>query len=220
MPNFFRLAMFFVVFATSLDAYAQTGSGSSAASPVLAGPLIWGLICFLTRKRAIGGWLLYFYAGMLAGGLFTLGSFAGSHWGSFNPTYWIDGLGYYLLYLVYTVPGLIVTLVVWLFAIKMLFKSQRNSKNLGYFQKLLFVNVLFNAVALIIILVSGADVLSDPSPGLDIWNTGTTLLIAVYFYRSQRAKMVLGDNYWDHQYLKQLSRTSSTGNKKPSTWGV
>ena len=96
MPNFFRLVMLFVVFTTSLDAYAQTGSGSSAASGVLAGPLIWGLICFLTRKRAIGGWLLYFYTGLLVGGIVMLASIAAVHWGSFSPTYWTGRFGYYL----------------------------------------------------------------------------------------------------------------------------
>jgi hypothetical protein len=215
-----RLILFFVVFATSLDAYAQTGSGSSAASGVLAGPLIWGLICFLTRKRAIGGWLLYLYVGLLISGIAILASLAAAHWPSFSPTYWTGAFGYYLLFLVYQVPGHIVGLVLWLFAIRMLFKSQRNSKNLGNFQKLLFATVLFNAIGLIIILVSGAEVLADPDPALDIWFTGVALLMAAYFYRSQRVKMVLGDNYWDHQYLKQLSRTSSTANKKPSTWGV
>ena len=80
-----RLMLFFAVFAISLDAYAQTGSGSSAASPVLVGPLIWGLICFITRKRAIGGWLLYFYAGLLGGGIFMLVSLAAVHWGALAP---------------------------------------------------------------------------------------------------------------------------------------
>ena len=215
-----RLILFFVVFATSLGAYAQTGSGSSAASGVLAGPLIWGLICFLTRKRAIGGWLLYFYVGLLISGIAILGSLATVHWPSFSPTYWTGRFGYYLLFLVYQVPGFIVALVMWLFAIRILFKSQRNSKNLGDFQKLLFVNALFNAIGLIIVLTSGTNVFENFEPALDIWFTGSALLMTAYFYRSQRVKMVLGDNYWDHQKLKQLSRSSSTDDKKPTTWGV
>ena len=220
MPNFFRLVLLFAVFATSLDAYAQTGSDPSAASRVLVGPLIWGLACFLLRKRAFGGWLLYFYTGLLVGGIVMLASLAAVHWPSFSPTYWTGRFGYYLLFLVYQVPGHIVGLVLWLFAIRMLFKSQRNSKNLGNFQKLLFVSVLFSAASLIIILVFGTEVLVDPSPALDIWNTGIALLTAVYFYRSQRVKMVLGGDDWDHQKLKQLSRTSSTDDKKAPAWGV
>ena len=84
----------------------------------------------------------------------------------------------------------------------MLFKSQRNKTNLGYFRKLLLVNVLCGFVSVIIVLVFGGELLADASPFSDIWDIGVALLITIYFYRSQRVQVVLGDNYWDYQRFR------------------
>jgi len=211
----FGVVVLIIALVTSPEAHAQTDYDPTALSRLLGGPLFWSLVCYLTRKRAFGGWLLYFYVGLLSGILFIFAGLAMSY-EALSPTFWIDRIGYYLLYLVYIIPDHIVTLLLWLFAIRLLFKSQRNRKNLSYFRKLLLVGVLCSCISLIILFVFGAELFNDPSPIADILYIAFVGLTAIYFYRSQRVQMVLGDQDWDYQKFRSIKEKKD----QPHKWSA
>ena len=193
--------VFIVALATSPEVYAQTDYDSTAAPRLLAKFLVWWLPAYLLRKRGFGGWLFFFYASLLTSILWAVVGGA-MMYESLNPAFWSDRINHYLLYLASTVPGLIVGVLVWLLAIKMLFKKHRNNKNLGFIKKLLVAGVVAGFVSLVITLRIGSELFEDPSPFFDIWGTASLLVTALYFYRSQRVQMVLGDNDWDYQRFR------------------
>ena len=64
------------------------------------------------------------------------------------------------------------------------------------------VLVLTGLISLSINLFFGSELLDDSSPFLEIWGTASSLVTAVYFYRSKRVQMVLAENDWDYDKFK------------------
>ena len=197
----FAVIILIVALVTSPEVYAQTDYDSTAAPRLLAKFLIWWLPAYLLRKKGFGGWLFFFYASLLTSILWAVVGGA-IMYESLNPALWPGRISHYFLYLASVVPGLIVGVLVWLLAVKMLFKKYRNDNNLGLLKKLLIAGVVVGFVSLVITLRIGSELFEDPSPFLDMWSTASMLVTALYFSLSRRVQMVLGDNNWDYQKFR------------------
>lgn len=176
-----------------LLAYASSNS-TGRPSAAYGGLLIAILIVYFTRKRAIGGWLLYYYISLYFGSLIeTVFTF----WmvDNFNPNLWEDET-LYLFFLLSTIPSYIFSLLQLIFATKLLFKSKRNTKNVNQLRYILLFSAMVGIINLIIDKYCFPDAMVQDSLALifaAIWT--------LYFFTSYRVKYVLAEwpEKWDYQ---------------------
>lgn len=147
-----------------------------------------GMIAYLTRRLAIGGWLFYFYIGLLLGPMFALVLAYPDIGGYLQPSRWQDLKTYLLSFFSY-VPWLVCQLVVFLCAVRLIFKSQRNRANAMLLRYALLALAASGALAWIIEI--------NYFPGYALFSAISAVwagFVCLYFFTSKRVRSVF-DNW-------------------------
>lgn len=189
-------------------AIAQQHDPLRGATTGLMPLILVALIVYSTRKMAIGGWLFYFYIGLILGPFISailvypvIGEY-------FQPSLWYDLKTYWLSFFS-AIPGLVSSLVVSIFAVRLLFPSQRNRRNTMLLRYALLGQVTLGIIGAVIDLLYFAE-----EAVLSMIALVPTSIICLYFLFSQRVKYVL-DNWngrWNYNdFVNRKSTLPNTG---------
>lgn len=180
-----------VLFSTA--GYAAQGN-SSGQSPAGAGLLVGFAIAYLTRRQAIGGWLLYFYMQLYLSFLLNLAlSFASqSAIALLRPSEW-DSARLYAWYVVSVVPVLLVMTTEAVIATYLLFR--RSEANIQRLQTVLAVLVIAAGLSLAIDLKYFSE---STTIFFDALTLVTATVWCIYFRRSKRVQLVFIEHRWNY----------------------
>lgn len=169
------------VFAASTDAHQQPAAGSAL--------FIAFAIAYLSRRRAIGGWLLYFYLQMYLSVLISL-FFVPQVISNLRPSNWDNAL-LYVMFFLSVVPVLIVELIEVFVASRLLFR--RSEANLIFLRWTLVALVAASVASIAIDL---AYFKQDPGIVFDFITAFFAVIWAIYFRKARRVKAVFIDKNW------------------------
>ncbi len=175
-----------------LEAFAASGTQApQAQNPVGAGLfLAWG-IAYLTRRRAIGGWLLYFYIQLYLSLLVSL-IFVPQIISDLSPGEWDSAIRYVLFFLS-AVPVLLAEGFEAYAATKLL--RTRNEANLLLLRKALVVLVVTSGASVAINVFYFSDA---PSIVLDVLTFVYAAIWTAYFTKAKRVRLVFVEGKWDY----------------------
>lgn len=187
----------------TLPAMAQDPSTESAVAAVRSSPLV-GLfvalgIAYVTRRRAIGGWLFYFYMtmfiSMAVSILLVFPSLATLFEDGWDAFYW-------WMAVLEFIPWLIATLLTWLFGIRLLFKKYRSANNLKAMRYAMVSVLLFSIVRVVITFRVFPN---DPSLVQNIIGLISSTIWCFYWLFSKRVMyvMTLGNKSWNYNEFKE-----------------
>jgi hypothetical protein len=169
---------------------------ASTTSPNAGAISLWVAagIAYLTRRRAIGGWLFYYYLQLYGGALFTL-LLSAQLIDNLKTTGW-PSAALHTLFVLSVVPSLLVQALELLFATRLLFRSQRNAKNLALLRYVL--------VASVVAAISGLAIDSVHFSGdvpLSVFGLIVSSIWCLYFFVSRRVKHVfaVSPNTWSYE---------------------
>ncbi|MEH6565777.1 MAG: DUF2569 family protein [Halopseudomonas sp.] len=184
-------------------AIAQQQEPLRGATTGLMPLILVALIVYSTRKMAIGGWLFYFYIGLILGPVITamlvypvIGEY-------FQPSLWYDLQTYWLSFFS-AIPGLLASLVVSIFAVRLLFASQRNKRNTMLLRYALLGQVALGIIGAVIDLLYFAE-----DAALSLIFLIPTSIMCLYFFFSPRVKYVLENWNGDWNYNDFVNRKST-----------
>lgn len=186
-------------------AYAATANATQNPAAGTGIFIAFAIALYLSRRRAIGGWLLYFYFQLYIGILISL-FFIPQIISNLDPNQWDDSFLYVMSFLS-VVPVLVLQLLKVAIATFLLF--QRNKRNVKYLRNIIFCLVLASTGAVIIDLLYFKD---DPSIFFDAIILIFAIIWLLYFWKSQRVKMVFVDNNWS--YIPYSERRALTSENK------
>ena len=176
--------------------YAASGNTGTAGKGLA--PLGIALaIAYVTRRMSIGGWLFFYYF-QLYGSLILSLLLGGLIIENLNPAGWEDR-ALYTLFVISTIPAMLVKIVEVLFATRLLFKSQRNLKNVKSLRYVLLASVVMYAISLAIDYFHFPD-----NVALSILGLVFAAIWTLYFFSSSRVSSVLSNwsGSWDYQSFK------------------
>jgi hypothetical protein len=174
----------------SAEALAAT-SGAQPQNPLGAGLFVaWG-IAYLTRRRAIGGWLLYYYIQLYMSLLVSL-IFFPQVISNLAPGEW-DSTMRYVLFVLSTVPVVLAQGLEAFAATRLLFS--RNEKNLHFLRKVLVALVAASGVSLAIDIAYFPEA---PSIALDVLTFVFSGIWTAYFLKAKRVRLVFIELAWDY----------------------
>jgi hypothetical protein len=178
-------------FAASADAHQQPVAGS--------GLFIAFAIAYLSRRRAVGGWLLYFYLQMYLSLLISL-LFVPQVISNLRPSNWDNAL-LYVMFFLSVVPVLAAELVEVFAATRLLFR--RSEANLNFLRWTLVTLVVATVASIALDLVYFKD---DPGIVFDFITAFSSAIWAIYFRKARRVKAVFVDKSWnyDSQSVKRI----------------
>jgi len=184
------IIVFIIIITLFLATNALAASSSTQRQPAAGGALFIAFaIAYFSRRRAIGGWLLYFYVQLyfsLAVSLF----FISQVLSNLNPAQWDNSMLYVMFFL--SVVPVIVTEGIEVFAAtRLLFR--RNERNLKFLKRTLIALVVTSGVALSIDIAFFKD---EPALFLDILTFIFAIIWTLYFCKAQRIKLVFIDRNW------------------------
>jgi hypothetical protein len=165
----------------------------------------WG-IAYVTRRRSIGGWLLYFYIQLYASLLVSL-LFFPQVISNINPAGW-DNAMRYVLFVLSTVPVLLAEGLEAFVATRLLL--DRSEKNLLFLKKVLFSLVAVSAVSVAIDVAYFSDA---PSIFLDALTLVFAVIWALYFWKARRVRLVFIEKAWNYEAYS-ARRTLTPGEKR------
>lgn len=174
-----------------LSSEALAADSRQGQNTVGAGLFLAWAIAYLTRRRAIGGWLLYFYIQLYLSLLISL-LFLPRVFANLNPGSW-DSANLYVLFFLSTVPVLLAQAFEAYAATVLL--ARRNASNLRVLRFALVALAISSGVAL------GIDIgyFSDaPTLFFDILTFGFACIWCAYFWRAKRVRMVFVDRAWEY----------------------
>jgi len=172
-----------IVYATT-----QSGNSSHLKFPIL-GVLISWIICYRTKKKEIGGWLLYYYIQLYSGigflVLITLQTYD-----NYLPHSWHDN-SLYALYLLTKIPIDILYLMEAIIASFILNSRLRSKRIVNYLLGIFVFQFVFISIELIVNLVQWDNA--------TIFNYTSLLLPVIwflYFFKSKRVHQVFIKHRW------------------------
>ncbi len=170
-------------------AYAASTNPGAAGAPLF---IAIG-IAYVTRRRSIGGWLLYYYLQLYGAVLITTLLIA-TIADNLQPTGWEDK-ALYTLFVISVVPALLLKALEAIFATRLLVKSQRNEKNVKIVRYILLTSVIINAISLAIDYYHFHGNLP-----LSIFALIFSSIWCLYFFLSYRVEYVLSrwTGMWDY----------------------
>ena len=179
-----------LLFVATAYAQSQTPSIRNIGGP-LFGAAIAALICYRARRRAIGGWLLYYYI-QLYGGALIIGIMTLASLSNYYPQNWPDK-SLYTLFLLSTIPTDLASIVEIMVASCLLSKRFRNSSTINILRGVFVFAFIFSIIGICIDLGHWKesipfDILGMLWPG--IW--------FFYFTFSKRVNAVFRQNEWDY----------------------
>lgn len=166
------------------------------------GLLLAAAIPFLSRRRAIGGWLLYFYIQLYATAFIAL-VFLTQLISDLNPRTWDDPL-LYVMFFLSVVPVYVAQVAEVLAATILLF--WRNEKNLMFLRTTLFAVIAASAATVTIDAVYFSD---DTTALLGLVTLVFAIVWSLYFSKARRIRMVFVDRNWDYASYSQRRLLSS-----------
>ncbi len=193
----------FSIFLNLTPAFLYTSSYAHAASSGTSNGgygAFWlaFLIIYLTRKRAIGGWLLYYYF-TLFGNLFFLIILSGVSFGNFQPSGW-DDKALYGLFIISIISVYLLKVIEALIACLLLVKRYRFQKYVNYLRYSLIAQALVYGLTLFI------DYNYFPS-NVPTSIMGGFLAIVWYFYFSTSYRVFYifsqSDWIWNYEAFRQ-----------------
>ena len=183
-----RLIGMFMLIAAS-PAFAA--SGDTPRQPLAGvGLLVTLAIVYLSRRRAIGGWLFYFYVQLylsLAVSLILIPQVISN----LNPRQW-DNSSLYVMFFLSVVPVLAVEVTEVIVATRLLFR--RNENNVRILRNTLLALAIASGTAIAIDLVYFRDV----SLFFDVLTLAFAIVWTLYFSKSRRVRSVFIDNNWTY----------------------
>ena len=196
-------SLFFLLSQTSLALAQSDTSTAPKGGAGVAGTVIMYLICNSSKRRAIGGWLLYYYIQLYAGALISL-AFVLEGLKNFNPDLWSDK-SLYSLYLLSTVPAYLATLTEVIVGSMLLRIRLRNTRTLDWLRAVLLISFIFAAISLVIDFLHWPD-----SVTLDLVPLFTSILWFLYFTKSRRVALVFKQANWDANVMYPLAPGTET----------
>jgi hypothetical protein len=192
-------------------AYAESQSPitRNIGGPVF-GAAITALICYKTRKRAIGGWLLYYYI-QLYGGALILGIISLASISNYYPQNWVDK-PLYTLYLLNTIPTDITNIFEITVATFLLSKRFRNPSTVNILRITFVFAFIFSVIGIFIDFAHWKesvffDILGILWPG--IW--------FFYFTFSKRVDSVFRRTDWDYSSFSYQDKLAGEMNQAKFT---
>lgn len=190
----------------SYEVFAQ--SSETPRSPLAGSGLLIGFaIAYLTRRRAIGGWLLYFYMQLYLSFILSL-FFISQVFSNLNPVLWDDSF-LYVMFFFSVVPILIVELLKIITATVLLFK--RNLQNVKLLRNILIASVIVSGLALIIDILYFTD---DPAIFFDGITFAFAIIWSLYFSVSRRVKIVFVEQNWSYEVFSPKRILTKEDKKK------
>jgi hypothetical protein len=183
-----RLVGMFILIAAN-PAFAA--SGDTPRQPLAGGGLLVTLaIVYLSRRRAIGGWLLYFYIQLYFSLAISI-IFVPQVISNLNPRQW-DNSFLYVMFFLSVVPVLVVEVIEVIVATRLLLR--RNENSVRALRNTLLALVITSAAAIAIDLGYFRDV----SLFFDMLTLAFAIIWTLYFAKSKRVRSVFIDNQWTY----------------------
>jgi hypothetical protein len=184
------------VFTLLVTGAALAASTDGPRQPVAgAGLFIAFAIAYLSRRRAMGGWLLYFYIQLYLSLSFSL-IFVPQVLANLNPSQW-DNSFLYVMFFLSVVPVLITEVIEVFAATRLLLR--RNERNVKFLRNALLALVATSAIALAIDVAY----FKDPALFFDILMFVFATIWALYFSKSRRVKLVFIERNWVYTAYSQ-----------------
>ena len=179
-----------LLFVATAYAESQTPSTRNIGAPIF-GAAIAALICYRARRRAIGGWLLYYYI-QLYGGALMIGIMTLASLSNYYPQNWPDK-SLYTLFLLSTIPTDLASIVEIIVASCLLSKRFRNSSTINILRGVFVFAFIFSIIGICIDLGHWKE-----SIPLDILGMLWPGIWFFYFTFSKRVNAVFRKNEWDY----------------------
>jgi len=189
-------------------AYGEVMAASSDNPAVPAGGagmLIPFAIAYLSRKRAIGGWLFFFYLQLYFSFVVSL-LFIPQALENLKPSEWGDSLQYVMFFLS-VVPVFILGLIELFVATLLLFR--RTKHNVKLLRKVLIGMIVASGSA---VWIDYSYFQDDPFIVFDVVSLLFAVIWLSYFYKARRVKLVFIDRNWT--YTPYSERRNLTQDEK------
>ena len=176
---------------------AQQTQGTTFGSSNMGGGIVLAiLIGALTRKRAIGGWLLLYFLGVYGGILYSilLVLFDPSPYG---PAYW-PSVSEYIFFLIATIPQFLCLVAETILSFKLIPMRSRQWKYILLLRRILAIWLGLVIISLVINLVYLAETFA-----IDLYKVIMASISLAYFYRSKRVRSVYLDKNWGQEVEKR-----------------
>lgn len=174
------------------DVLAATAAQTTGQRTFGAGLFLAWAVAYLSRRRAIGGWVLYFYIQLYISLLFSL-LFLPATLGNLRPAEW-DSSKLYVLNFVSAVPVLL--LLLGEVGAATLLLARRSEANVKILRKVLAALVMASAIAL------GIDITYfDEAATLyfDVVTLAFAVIWLAYFHKARRVRLVFIEGKWDYE---------------------
>lgn len=186
--HWFVVFMVIITLFLANDALAAT-SGTRSQSAAGGALFAAFAIVYLSRRRAIGGWLLYFYIQLYLSFALSL-FFVPQIFTNLNPKQW-DNSFLYVMFFLSVVPVMATEIIQVIAATKLL--SRRNEQNVNFLLKIIVTLVATSAIALVIDNVYFSD---GPNLFFDVLTLAFAVIWALYFSKARRVKLVFIERNW------------------------
>lgn len=191
------LRIFILTIIVILGASPALAQGEASTNPgrALYPILIAAGIAYVTRRRAIGGWLFYYYLVLYLSSalavLMAIATLPNLHPDGWDTFYW-------MLAVISYVPWLLSKLAELIWGSRLLIRSQRTARNLGIMRRIFGTQVALLIVSLII----GYAYFPEDENGnlMDIISLIVASVWCAYFYVSKRVRYVLAGGARDWSY--------------------
>ena len=204
--NPYLLILMIVIFALLTHDEVLAASANTSRNLGVGGALFMPFaIAYLSRRRAIGGWLLYYYMQLYVGSIF-LALMAFLTFKNYVPWNWDDN-SLYLYYLASSLPKDFTNIGEIICASLLL----RNSSKVNLLRKIFIFSIIFAIISLVIdyhYFLKEKEYID-----LGIWDIIWSYVWLIYFTNSKRVKSVFIDDNWE-SYEKTLKPYSMAPKKR------
>jgi len=193
MSILFKSFFILTIFLTFPNVLFAAADAATKTNPSTMGAAFWitFFIVYFSRKKAIGGWLLYYYVQLYIS-IFVSVAILFTSLNNFKPSSWED-ISLYPFYLISVVPSYLLSLVQLFISTKLLFIKYRNINNLKFLRMIMVVTIIFDVIGLAIDIKHFSD---------NVFLSGYILIITIiwcaYFYTSKRVNAVFIENKWEY----------------------
>jgi len=166
----------------------------TSKAPIGGGAFLAWLICYLRRKKPIGGWLLYYfialYVGAYISAILTLSSLS-----NYNPSGWDDKLQYFL-FIITSIPGDIFLIAQVVLSFYLISQKRRDWKYVEMLKKVLLASFIFSVASIPVDLSYWPE-----SSFFTIYSAILAIIWFFYFKNSLRVQFVFKEKVWDENTI-------------------
>jgi hypothetical protein len=208
LPKFHWIVFFVLIVFLSMATNAFAASSGTRNQSAAGGALFVAFaIAYFSRRRAIGGWLLYYYVQLYAGFAFSL-LFIPQIIKNLSPSNWQNSLEY-VMYFFSVMPVFAVEIVELYAGTKLLFR--KNKANVTLLRNVLIALVVVSGCAIAIDLIYFKE---DGSFIFDIFIFVFSIIWAWYFSKARRVKLVFIENNWTYTPYSERRQLSTADKRK------